>query len=97
MAIDPVSESGFPLKQTTDILPRRNGKTINVSTPRRWASRGRRGAQFETLGIGGVQSIRPMWCPWSTNEPLSRDTTGPSPRPPAEWLAYLQMAAMAEA
>lgn len=54
MAIDVFTERVVTLTEATRLLPRRRaGKKPHTSTLYRWATRGLRGVQLETVQVGG--------------------------------------------
>ena len=53
---DPDSEIPIFLVDVPDVLPRRNGKKIHVSTPHRWSTTGLRGVILSTFLIGGLRA-----------------------------------------
>lgn len=53
---DPDSEIPIFLVDVPDVLPRRNGKKIHVSTPHRWSTTGLRGVILPTFLIGGLRA-----------------------------------------
>lgn len=51
--IDIQREKLVPLCDVPALLPKRNGKKINISTVFRWGQRGLQGRRLETVQVGG--------------------------------------------
>ena len=52
--IDMQTDSLVHLREVPDLLPRRRGRKVHLSTVYRWTDRGVGGTKLETLKVGGV-------------------------------------------
>ncbi len=53
--INTQSETIFPLRETPDHLPKRNGRKCHLASIYRWKQCGLSGVRLETIYIGGTQ------------------------------------------
>ncbi|GJM20470.1 MAG: hypothetical protein DHS20C15_03850 [Planctomycetota bacterium] len=52
--IDMQADTLVHLREVPDLLPRRRGRKVHLSTVYRWTDRGVGGTKLETLKVGGV-------------------------------------------
>ena len=55
MRLDLRRETGLPLREVPNWIPKRHGKKVHYSTVYRWATKGARGRVLESVFIGGVR------------------------------------------
>lgn len=53
MAIEFKSEKLITFRQLTQTLPKRDGRSVHISTIHRWRSRGSKGVRLEAIRVGG--------------------------------------------
>jgi hypothetical protein len=51
-------EEKIPFAAVPDVLPRRNGKKIHISTIHRWAIVGCKGVKLKFVQVGGTRCVR---------------------------------------
>lgn len=84
MPIDIQAETVIKLSEATSLVPRlRRGRETHVSTLHRWASRGLRGVQLETLQVGGTrctsrEALQRFFEALSERSPTSKARTSAS-------------------
>lgn len=53
--VDLCKEQLLALRDVPDLLPRRRGKKVNISTVYRWVQNGVRGKTLESMLLGGIR------------------------------------------
>ncbi len=83
MSIDIQCEKVLSLREVREILPRKRGKPLHLSSVYRWTSEGLRGVRLETAQLGGqcctsMEALQRFFDALTTMKEKARGTVRPS-------------------